>query len=243
LFVPSAAVSVCGTIQPGVLHSIFGAEERDSGLFARLLLAFPPNKPALWTEADIPEKIETAYFNLVRGLLSLAPGVDDDGNRRPRLIGLDGDAKARFIEWHDHHARELASKTGDEAASLAKLKGACARLALVLHCVRVAAGDSSLPSAAEIDIATVDSAIELAEWFKREALRVLRLFSESDEDRDRRRLLDLIDRKGGRVTPRDVRHHGFGGDTEVHLRQRGFRTSCRTTSYGAGVACWHYAPP
>ena len=46
--------------------------------------------------------------------------------------------------------------------------------------------------------------IRLVTWFKGEARRVYALLGESDEDRDRRRLVEWIERKGGSATPREV---------------------------------------
>jgi Protein of unknown function (DUF3987) len=42
LFVPHAAVSLCGSIQPGVLARALSADFLDAGLAARLLMAMPP---------------------------------------------------------------------------------------------------------------------------------------------------------------------------------------------------------
>ena len=44
----------------------------------------------------------------------------------------------------------------------------------------------------------------LAKWFKHEARRVYAMLDESDAERDERRLVDWIGRKGGTVTPREV---------------------------------------
>ena len=237
IYVPSAAVSVCGTIQPGILQTIFGDEERDSGLFARLLLAMPPNKPALWREDDIPEHVEASYESLVRGLLDLAPGWDAEGNPRPRMIPLARDAKALFVKWHDEHARELADRTGDEAASYSKLKGACSRLALVFHCIRAVSGGLASSSASEIDLATMESAIELTQWFKHESLRVLALFNESDEERQIRLLLDWLQRRDGGTTPREAAQGMRAFDTPAEAEK------AMGKLVKAGIGAWEEIPP
>jgi hypothetical protein len=46
--------------------------------------------------------------------------------------------------------------------------------------------------------------ITLAQWFKRETRRVYAMFGEPAEERDQRRLVEWIDRKGGTVTAREV---------------------------------------
>ena len=204
IIVPAAAVSVVGTIQPGTLRRVFTPEMRERGLLARLLLAMPPSRPALWTEAEIDEAVERSFAELVCQLLELAPGVDEDGMPRPRLIPLSADGKASFTSWHDIHAQELSEEAGDLAAAFSKIKGVCPRLALLLHCVRVAAGDPMLQHSGSIDAASVGAAIELAEWFKHEARRVYATLGESDEERKQRWLVELIQRKGGTVAPRDL---------------------------------------
>ena len=45
------------------------------------------------------------------------------------------------------------------------------------------------------------SGIALSDWFGGEAKRVYGLFSESSHDRDQRELVELIEKKGGRITP------------------------------------------
>ena len=44
----------------------------------------------------------------------------------------------------------------------------------------------------------------MTQWFKHEVRRVYALLCETDEERDERRLVEWIDRKGGAVTARDV---------------------------------------
>lgn len=46
--------------------------------------------------------------------------------------------------------------------------------------------------------------IALARWFKHETLRVYAMLEETDAERDERRLVEWIGRKGGSVTPRQV---------------------------------------
>jgi len=46
--------------------------------------------------------------------------------------------------------------------------------------------------------------VTLTRWFAHEAERLYGMLGESDEDRDQRRLVELIERKDGSVTPRDL---------------------------------------
>ena len=77
-----------------------------------------------------------------------------------------------------------------------KLEGYAARLALVIHLVRWAAGDSTLNDAKMLDLASMNAAIKLATWFKGEAFRVYAMMAESETDRDQRRLVEWIANRG-----------------------------------------------
>jgi hypothetical protein len=204
IHVPRAAVWVIGGIQPGVLQRALGAEHRESGLAARLLLACPPRRVKRWTEADIDPRAEANLAGLVDRLYGLQPAVDDDGAPRPSSVFLTPEAKTVWTAYYDAHAAEQADLTGDLSAAWSKLEEYPARLALVVHFVRWAAADPTLTNPDRLDANSMAAGIELATWFKNEARRVYALLDESDADRDVRRLVEWIERKGGSVTARGV---------------------------------------
>jgi hypothetical protein len=106
LFVPRASVSVVGGIQPGILRRAFGPEHRESGLAARLLLAFPPRRVKHWTEADIDPTAEAAMARLFDRLYELQPTKGDGGKPRPVLVRLTPGAKAVWVAYYNAHAEE-----------------------------------------------------------------------------------------------------------------------------------------
>jgi hypothetical protein len=120
------------------------------------------------------------------------------------LVRLAPAAKRTWTAYFDAHAAEQVDLTGDLAAAWSKLEEYPARLALVAHMVRVAAGDRTLTKTNILDAESMSAGIRLAEWFKYEARRVYAMLTESDADRDRRRLVEWIERKGGSVAARDA---------------------------------------
>ena len=74
----------------------------------------------------------------------------------------------------------------------------------MVHFTRWAAGDPTLTNANVVDAASMNAGIVLAKWFKHEARRVYAMLDESDAERDQRRLVEWIGRKGGTVTVREV---------------------------------------
>ncbi len=202
IHIPQAAVSIIGGIQPGILRRVLGTEHKESGLAARLLLTSPPRKAKHWTDADIEPKMEEKLARLFDRLHELKRTKCDEGEAIPVLIQPNSEAKQAFISYFNSHAQEQVDLTGDLSAAWSKLEEYAARLALVVHFVRWAASD--LPEPNILDVESMSAGITLAKWFKGEATRVYTMLSETDTERDDRRLLEWIDRKGGSVTTREV---------------------------------------
>jgi hypothetical protein len=204
IYVQRAAVSVAGGIQPETLRRALGVEHRENGLAARLLLACPSRQAKRWTEADISHEIESRMEALFDKLYSLQLVTDSKGDAGPLDLPLTAQAKTTWVNFYNDHAREQEELTGELAAAWSKLEGYAARLALIAHLVRWAAGDPTQDNPNVIDERSIETGVQLSRWFGQEASRVYAILSESDEDRDQRRLTEVIQRKGGSVTVRDV---------------------------------------
>lgn len=233
LYVPRAAVSIAGGIQPETLRRALGQEHRDNGLAARLLLTCPPRKPKRWTEADVNADTEAAVAMVFDRLFELTPETDDDGDERPRLVTLADDGKRAWVTFYNEHAGEQVNLSGDEAAAWSKLEGYAARLALVVHLIRRAAADATLRDPARVDEASIATGVVLARWFGDEARRVYAILGESDVGCESRRLVEWIDRKGGTATVRDLTRgpREYRSDPERAAKALGELVA-------AGVAVW-----
>ena len=204
VYVPRAAASVTGTIQPRTFREAIGTEHRDNGLAARLLLAQPPVRRKRWTEADIDPRTEDRVAAVVDSLLAIEYATDENGEPTSIDVPLSRDGKTAWVRFYNEHAvREADAESDDLAAAFSKVEGYAARLALVFHLVRRAAGDPTLADGDAIDAASIEAGAELARWFCHEAERLYASFAESDEDRERRGLVEWIGRRGGSVTARE----------------------------------------
>jgi hypothetical protein len=157
-----------------------------------------------WTEADIDPEVEAELACITGRLFELQSTENEAGEPHPVIVGLTPEAKTTWKAYYNTHADEQADLAGDLAAAWSKLEEYAARLALVVHFTRWAADDSTLGSAEVVDATSMAAGIKLATWFKGEALRVYALLGETDDDRDQRRLVEWIGRKGGEATPREV---------------------------------------
>lgn len=203
LHVPRAAVSLVGGVQPGVLRSAIGREHLQDGLCARLLLAMPDPRPVRWTEATVTQDVEAAMGAVFDNLLSLEPAADADGNPAPYPLDLTPEAKVAWVEYYNRHRVEQGDLDSDLAAAWSKLEAYAARFALIFQLCEWASGAAT---GDQIDESAMRAGIELSDWFGGEAKRVYKLFSETDDDREVRELVEWIQRRGGRVTVRDLMH-------------------------------------
>ncbi|MBE3123428.1 MAG: DUF3987 domain-containing protein [Planctomycetes bacterium] len=95
--------------------------------------------------------------------------------------------------------------SGPLAAAFSKLEGYAARLALVVSLARWAENPGTLgigPTA--VDMESLRAGIEIVEWAKNETRRIYVMLSEDDEDRERREVLEVVERRGGSITVRQL---------------------------------------
>ena len=186
-------LSVVGCIPPDVLPDLDDESGREDGFLHRLLFTYLQPLPVRWTDTVVSSSAKEAYSQLMARLHALT--MPETG---PVVLGLDPLAKALFMKWHDEHCAKL------EAPHLspilkgfhAKLKGYCARFALI-HALCVN------PEATEIPPVSVAAACELVDYFAGQCRLVAPLLVRTHLspwekcERDIRRALS-----GGRVLPK-----------------------------------------
>jgi hypothetical protein len=204
LYVPRAAVSIAGGIQPETLRRALGVENTENGLASRLLMTYPPKRCPGWTDDEIDASTEAAVAAVFDRLYTLTPETDDDIDEQLRLVTLAVDGRRAVVAWVNWHAKQMEHLSGPVGFAWAKLKGYAARLALVVHLTRWAAGDATLRDPARVDEASIAAGVTLSRWFGDEARRVYAILSESEDDRETRCLVELIQRKGGNMSGREL---------------------------------------
>jgi hypothetical protein len=202
LFIPHAAASVTGGIQPGVLVRALTPEFLDAGLAARLLMALPPKLPKRWSEEEIAEDVEKAYHMALDGLLELDFDTNDEGEQVPRVLRLGTAARTVWVSFYNAWAKEQAIVEGELAACFSKLEGYAARFTMLHHIVtRVARGETDL---AQIGPESVQAGIALCQWFANEARRIYSTLTETEGERVTRQLVDFIRTRNGQITAKEV---------------------------------------
>ncbi len=198
-------LSVCGGIQPGALARVLGNQRIEDGTASRFLWSAPPDNPGGWVdEREADPGISERYTAVFARLLRIPLNLTDDGAPDPAYVGLSRDAQDVARAW----VNALRDRTRDESdpalrAALGKLKGIAFRLASLFHLIGWA-DRGGCGGFGAIGPRTMRDAVAAADWFAREAERVYGAFSESEPEKTRRELIDLIARRGGTVTLRDL---------------------------------------
>jgi hypothetical protein len=235
LRVAQAAVCIVGGIQPAILRRCFTQEHRDAGLLARFLLACPPRRAKKWSEAEIAPEIKDMYEAVILRLFAMTPDLSGgEGTFRPLVVRPSPEAKAMYQEFFDRHNHEARDLSGDLASAWSKLEEVPLRIALVIHGIRVVAGET-MHDECEADGKSMASAIEVTEWFKREARRIYAMLHENDSAAEQRRLLDWIGKRGGSATTREVQQGMRGFETAVAARK------ALESLVAAGCGAWQEA--
>lgn len=194
IFVEAAAVSVTGTIQPGIFRRAMTQELHDSGLCARLLLAMPTPRKKKWTELEVHPDTLAAYERVVDRLASLDGQV---------TLAMTAAAKALWVTFYNDWAQVQHDAEDALRPAFSKLEAYAPRLALVHHLVV----QSTLPDPRAdepVGEASMAAGIALARWFADEARRVYAMAAEDEAQRERRLLVEKVRDRGGRMSARQL---------------------------------------
>lgn len=165
IYITEPNVVVVGGIQPGLLHELRGAAAVQDGFLDRFDFVWPEAPPLRWTDDEIGERTiahAVALFRLLRPA---------DAQAR-RTVTLSDGARRRFAHWYDENVQLAAMCSGLAAGMTIKLGVKLSRYALLLHALNWP-GD---PTSSPISERTMLDAIELVEYLRAHAGRVLVAF-------------------------------------------------------------------
>ncbi len=167
-FVLAPALTLGLAVQPDVVRGIHRKPGfRGRGLLARFWYAEPESLVGrrVINPPPVPDLIRDAYGSIVRAVLDLNLSTDGDGSPQPHCLELSDAAAAHFVAFEEELEPRL-DELGDLspiADWAAKLAGAIARLAGLLHVVRYANGGA--PWDVPISAETMAAAIEIGRDF------------------------------------------------------------------------------
>jgi hypothetical protein len=172
IIVPRPFLSVIGCLAPDMLPEFEDEQGREDGFVDRILWVYPDVvKFVPWTEENVSDEAQGTWENCLQRLWSLQ-GCKDGGQFTPKAVGLLPGAKQAWIAFYNGITAETAAD--DFPARLVgpwrKLRDYGARLALVVHELRVACGDCH--NEEMVEEVSVQAAAQLVAYLKSHASRV-----------------------------------------------------------------------
>lgn len=176
LVIPRPSLSIVGGVQPDVVRSFLGSDDEgrviDDGLLDRFLFCYPRDLPAVGEQfREVDSRLAAAWDTAARWLLSLQQWPAEHGPR-PKVVTLDAGGRQAWADFTSAHAAELNDPEFPDwkRGPWSKLRGYCARLALVLHCLRLACSEGRQYDGVGAD--DIQAAARLIGYFKAHYLRV-----------------------------------------------------------------------
>ena len=169
-YLPLPFISVCGTIQPGVLNEL-AKDRTENGFLDRLLFVIPDKlKKEYWSENEISPEIIENWQTIITNLLNISIIEDETLNPQPKILRFTPEAKQSLFKWQ-RKITDISNETKNETISgiYAKIEMYAIRLALILEMMHFACGESDKQA---VGIESVQRAIKLVEYFKNSAVKV-----------------------------------------------------------------------
>jgi hypothetical protein len=209
--VPHPFICVVGGLPPDLLTAMRGERAVADGFMDRILFSYPIEPPASGeTWGCIPEECEEAWRDCLMRLWALEMVDDPTRGLRPRFVRLTACGRAAWKKFTD----ALADKRNDNSTSgciksaLGKMNSYGARLALIVHYLRLVSGEVENE---DVDGESMERAAKLVSYFVGHLRRV---HAEMDADpriAAARKLLKWINAQDSRQFTRRDAHRALRG--------------------------------
>jgi len=178
-------VSIIGSIQKQLAYDFLKGKQNVNGFFERWLFAMPL-KSEFPFENDI-ELNEDTLDNWDK-ILSKIIDLPFDADSLPVILEYSPDAKKHYIAWQNECTLYIRSQNNDETLGKIqkKVQTYCKRFCLIFECLKWACGESNKE---EISISSVESAIKLTEYFRKNALTIYKEFEQKTETKNYKKAL------------------------------------------------------
>jgi len=176
VFIPLPFISVCGTLQNGILNELAKESRTQNGFIDRILFVIPDNiqKP-YWSETDISPTISKNWESVISKLINLTADVDETMGPIPNVLKFTPEAKRILYDWQKENTDQSNDAENEAVGGIySKLEMYAVRLALILEMIRYGCNESEKQA---IGIDAINGAIKLIEYFKNSAIKVNTIIS------------------------------------------------------------------
>jgi hypothetical protein len=199
LFIPKPFFAVTGNIPPDIVPTLEDEQGYEDGFIHRILFSYPDaQNPSRWTWTGITDEAVQGYTDVLERLYQLER-VDG----KPKILSLTNEAKKWWEEWYDIHIREMTDPDFPRKlrGPWAKMPNQMARIALIIHMVRVVCGEATEE---EVDEISITRAGEVVKYFKSHARKVYLHLKKTEADKRIEEAVEWIRKRGGVARKRDI---------------------------------------
>ncbi len=179
VFIPLPFISVCGTIQNGILKELAKESRTQNGFIDRILFVIPDNiQKEYWSETDLSPVVSENWQNIVSNLLNLSITNDETSNPSPKVLRFTPEAKRILFEWQKTNTDQCNDAENEAIRGIySKLEMYAVRLALILEMMSYACNESDKRA---VSTEAMQGAIKLVEYFKNSAVKVNKIISNTN---------------------------------------------------------------
>lgn len=164
-------IGVIGSIQHGLLKSLTQGDKGENGFLDRILFVIPRDlSKKYWSLQNLPSHITPLWSNILNEIIQLNYAVDENNDPVPLELPFESQAKKKLYEWQKHNT-DLCNKEPNErlVGMYSKLEIYAIRFCLLIQISRWVCKEADKDC---IDLQSVESAIELTEYFRTSAKNV-----------------------------------------------------------------------
>lgn len=198
IFVKQTALSIFGTIQPGVLASLWGDGADINGMFSRFNYCWQPDVCTIiktddddYQECPLDEPLETLFTRAYA--------------TEPKVYFLSKAAFTRYANFYNFLSRRAYKESNPILQhALNKAKGQCGRYILNLHLLESLGNRPTKEVSSEIGTEGVDRGIKITQFFLEQVELLHKTLCDSDSQFGKFRQILAISEKQGWISARDT---------------------------------------
>ncbi|SIO60229.1 DnaB-like helicase N terminal domain-containing protein [Singulisphaera sp. GP187] len=180
----------------------------DDGFLDRMLLSYPSEVRFKWSWDDVTGDAVSDWSKAFRRLWNREMVVDDVMGGKAVHLPFDDAAKKAWESWITAHMNETYESDFPDhlVGPWSKFRTQCARLILILDQLRWAYDAKRGAKAGAVGVKSVESAIQLVDYFKAHFRRVVQIQAGNQDNPDARDVLDwAINRGSSRFSEREAK--------------------------------------
>jgi hypothetical protein len=211
LIVPHPFLSIVGGLPPGRLPDLRGEEDVDDGFLDRDLFSFPKVAGApRHNDHCVEDAVQNVWADALDALWEHDLVDNEDGTRRPKSVRFTLGAKELWRDFFDGLADEMNNDCFPDhlRGVWTKLRNYGARLALVVHFLRLACKETARE---DVDQESMRRAGLLVNYFKSHATKVYAHLAADPKVYKAKKILAWVRRNGAASFSKRDLHNGLQG--------------------------------